>query len=301
MPPKTDPIDASAPQTAPRLTIAPEVIDAISGARYVHNDYVQVTAPYEVEAHIPPIARKELFGDVESWAAYVLYFGTCPESADETAVETESDDKGCGLDEPFLTWSERGLNAILDYHWSDGTPDRCQWIARHDFERSHAWNVWSLLANGKARSQREVLEALEDNQADIVDPIPANLIAVLRTLRSTSSAKAETTLQADGSTKVTWAKETGVKSAELELPSEFRIAIPVLKGHQEPTEEGKHRPVLYSLAVRIRASVDDQAKLSLRLSIPDAERVLEAVYADRVAAAVALLGAGHRLYRAAAV
>lgn len=290
MPPKTDPIDASGPQTAPHLTIAPAVEDQATGARYIHGDYVQVVAPYEIEAHVPPIQRTEKFGDVESWAAYILRYVTTLGQTVQPFREA-----------PFLTWSERGLHGILDYHMADGTPDRCQWIARHDFERSHAWNVWSLLANGKARSQRDVLEALEDNQADIVDPIPANLIAVLRTLRSTSSSKADTELQADGSTRVTFHKETGVKSAELELPSEFRIAIPVLKGHVEPTEEGKQRPVLYSLAVRIRASVDDQARLALRLSMPDAERVLEAVYADRVAAAEALLGTGHHLYRAAAV
>lgn len=280
MAPKTDPIDVAGTHTAPRLSIAPSYTDPVTKQTYVHQDLLATDADWQVENHIPPINRTERFGDVDGWVAYVQQF---------------SDDNR----PPFLTWSERGLQAVLDYHVSEDQPGRCQWLAVHDFTRSHAWNVWSLLANGRPRSQREVLELLEDNQADIVDPAPAQLLAVLRTLRATASATADTELLADGSTKVVWQKQTGVKSAELDLPSEFRIAIPVLKGHQAPNEQGKLAPVVYSLAVRIRASVDDQAKLALRLSMPDAERVLEAVFADRVSAAAELLGPEMALYRAA--
>lgn len=284
MPPTTQPVDPSAPKPANILTIQPTVTDHETGAVYVHQDYVRDIPNWEVVEHIAPISTTEKLGDIDSWAAYVERF-----AGGDVDVSA-----------PLLTWSERGLTAIIDYHHADGTPQRCAWIARHDFVKSHQWNVWTMLANGQGRGQKLVLEALEDNQADIVDPSPAQLLAVLRTLRATSSATADTELLADGSTKVVWQKQTGVKSAEIELPPEFRIAIPVLKGHNEPTEEGKNRPVVYSMAVRIRASVDDQAKLSLRLSIPDSERVLEAVFADRVAAAQALLGADRRLYRGAA-
>jgi hypothetical protein len=279
----TQPTDPNVPKPANVLTIAPAYVDPVSGATYVHQDLRATGSAWAAEDHIPPIQTKENFGDVESWVAYVQRFAGADTS------------EGA----PLLTWSERGLAAILDYHGEDGTPARCAWKAMHSFERASQWNRWSLLANGQARGQKAVLESLEDYADDIAEPTPADLLTVLRTLRATASAAADTELLADGSTKVVWQKQTGVKSAEMNLPPEFLIRIPVLKGHTETNKEGKLVPVLYQLAVRLRASVDDSAHLTFRLSMPNAERVLEAVFADRVAAAQALLGEEHKLYRAA--
>lgn len=276
----TQPVEQYAARPANALTIVPSFTDPKTGQVYVHHDLLATDADWQIEQHIPPISRTEKFGDVASWAEYVLNFED-------------------GARAPLLTWSERGLTAILDYHGSEANPGRCSWIATHDFVKSRQWCVWTGLANGQARGQKAILEALEDNQADIVDPVPAELLTVLRTLRATSSATADTELLADGSTKIVWQKQSGVRSGELQLPSEFRIRIPVLKGHMEPSESGKMQPVYYGLAVRIRASVDDQAKLALRLSIPAAEQALEDVFADQVATAQALLGSERQLYRAA--
>ena len=284
MPPATDPTDPTVPQMAPRLTIASSYTDPRTGALYVHADLEQVIPDWEVERHISPIKRTEQFGDVESWAEYILRFG-CDSQGDSP---------------PLLTWSESGLTAILDYHSADGTPGRCAWLAVYEFRRSAAWTRWSTLANSRPRTQRDLLEALEDLAEDITDPAPADLVSILRTMRTTASATAETELQADGSTTVRYAKSSAVNvGANLQLPPIFTITIPVLVSHTASSDTGKPRPVVYELPVRIRASVDDNAHLALRLSMPTAERVLEAVYADRVAAAEALMnGAGHRLYRA---
>lgn len=264
-------------QSAPHLLIEPSYT-APDGSTYVHKDYVQALHAWTVEQHIPPIHQTERFGDVESWAAYLALYSVPEES--------------------LLTWSEGGLKAVLDYHQQDTTPGRCQWLAEHPFERSHQWRQWSRIADGTAKSQKAVLEALEDLSEDIVAPDAAQLLTVLRTLRATSMASADTELKPDGSTHVVWTKSNAVKAAELDLPPEFQIAVPVLKGHTAPTEDGKLTPVLYRLAVRVRVNVDDQAHLSIRLTMPGAERVLEAVYADRVAAAAVLLGDERRLLRA---
>lgn len=269
-------------QTAAHV-LAATSFSARDGSVYVHKDLVQVVEPWAVENHISPVLAGESFGDVESWAAYVTRYG--------------------GVDEvwpAFLTWSERGLRAVLDYHGTDQEPGRCQWTADHPFTLSAQMRRWQALANGHAKSQREVLEAFEDLAADIVDPSAADLVTLVRTLRATSMANAETELRPDGTTRVAYTKNQTVNAGELLLPPSLTIAVPVLKGHTEAGDDLKLKPVLYRLVVRIRVSVDDSARLAFRLSMPDAERTLEAVYADRVQAAREALGPDYTVYRATA-
>ena len=131
-----------------------------------------------------------------------------------------------------------------------------------------------------------------------MEPDAATLVGILRTLRATVNATAQTDLNADGSTHVEFTKSSIINAGRAILPPEIKIGVPVLKGHTEE-KDGKRVPVVYRLPVRVRVSVDDQAHLAFRLTMPTAERVLESVYADRVDAAKMLLGAGGTLLRAA--
>ena len=275
----TDPIAADAISTAPRLAIAPTYKDPVTGALYVHQDLRAVQEPWAEEAHIRPVKAAERFGDVESWVGYVRDF-------------SESDRP------PLLTWDASGLRAVLDYHRAAADPGRAQWTAVHPFVPSVQWKAWMALANGQAVGQRAAIERLEDLAEDIREPDSTNLTNLLRTLRASANAKADTELRPDGTSHVVFTKDTSVRSGaagEVTLPPDFTIAIPVLKGHVDAA--GK--PVLYGLKVRLRVSVGEDAKLAFRFSIPNAERVLEDVYADRVAAAKELLGEDFVMWRAA--
>jgi hypothetical protein len=285
----TNPVDVNEEHTAPLLAIAPYYKDPQTSALYVHEDLKLQQGPWAEEAHIKPPRADERIGDIESWTAYVQRYS----SADRA---------------PLLTWNGKGLRAILDYHVSDEAPGRCQWVAVHPFVTSAAWDAWMKLANGQPISQRAAIERLEDLAPDITDPSPTDLTNLLRTLRASVNAKADTELRADGTTKVSFSKDQTVKSGSAEgsvdLPPEFRIGIQVLKGHvetvrDEKTAEERLVPVVYALAVRLRVTVDDNAHLAFRFSIPLAERTLEYVYADRVAAAKKILGDSYELLRAA--
>lgn len=269
-------------QTAPHI-LAATSYTAKDGSVYVHKDLVQVVRPWETEVHISPPKVSESFGDVDSWAEYVTRYG-----------------EGGGDFPAFVTWSEKGLRAVLDYHGVAQDANRCQWVAEHPFTLSLVWRKWAALANGSPRSQREVLEAFEDLGADIVEPTATELVALVRTLRATSMASADTELRPDGTTRVAYTKNQTVNAGELVLPPTLTVAIPVLKGHVEYGDDGKASPVLYRLTVRLRVSVGDDARLAFRLSLPDAERVLEAVYEDRVKAARQALGADFSILRATA-
>lgn len=270
-----------ADQHAPHLVLQ-EAYTAEDGSVYVHRDLVRAVEAWEIQEHVGPPREQAVLGDVESWAEYIKRYGL--------------------PDYTLATWDERGLRATLDYHTlQDG--GRCAWHAQHPFTRSSQWLAWAKLADGQPRSQRALLEALEDLAEDIIEPGAADLLGLLRTLRATVKAQADTELAEDGSTRVTYAKDASVRSGgELSLPPSLDIVIPVLKGHVTPSEggEGPPVPVRYRLTVRLRVSVDDQAKLAFRLSIPGAERVLEAVFADRVQAAKDALGEAYPLLRSAA-
>lgn len=264
----------------PHLIVVPSYTDPVTGQMFVHRDLVTVRDAWENEKHIPPRKVDERFGDVESWAEYVKRFG------DREFV--------------FLTWNEQGLRAVLDYH-SNELPNRCQWIARYPFTESAQLGAWREFADGSARRQRDAIDQLEDLAADIVEPNPATLTAMLRTLRASTSKSATTEVREDGGSSIRFASDSEVKSvgkADVELPSTISIQIPLLAGHTE-TVDGIVRGVLYRLAVRLRGSADDQARLTLRLSLVNVDRALEEVYAERVAAAKALLGDGFQLLRAA--
>lgn len=261
---------------ASNILLQPSV-GTVDGSVYVHKDYVRIVEPWAVEQHIGPIKANESFGDVKSWAAYVANF-----TRDSNVL---------------LKWNVKGLHAVLDYHDFDGTPNRCQWTAEHPFIVSPEWAAWVGVANGQAIPHKRAVEFLEDRGEDIVDPAPADLMGLLRSLRANVSAQASTELRPDGTTAIAFAQDKTVRSGnrDVEIPPEIVIAIPVLKGHTD--EQGN--PVKYRMRVRLRASVDDGAHLSLRFSLQNAERTLETVVTERVNEAKTLLGDSYSILRAA--
>ncbi len=257
--------------TAPKLVIQSGYEDEETHALWIHRDLVQVRKDWAVEAHVGPSKCAESFGDVASWAKYVNTYA-------EIGVSIQ-------------TWNAQGLRAILDYINDDGVIDRCQWTAACPFVKSPEWRAWEAFAGGQAVTQRTAVEKLEDLAEDIKTPPPADLLLILRNLRTNVSAHASTELRPDGTTSVAWSKDQSVKGQDgtIDLPSLITIAIPVLKGDPQPWE----------VKVRVRVSVDDQAHLTLRFSLVNAERVLEAMYAERVTEATALLGKDATILRAA--
>jgi len=271
----TTPAEDQTHEAASEHLIVTPTFEAGDGALYVHKDLVKVREPWAEAEHIGPIDEAERFGDVESWAGYLGRFGK----------------------RPLVTWNAEGLHAVLDYHSDDGSPNRCDWWADYPFVPSLEWEAWMQLASGAAVGHRKAVEFLEDHSPDILEPIATDLMGLLRSLRANVTANAQTELRPDGTTNVSFAENKTVSggAGHVALPSEITIGIPVLKGHID--EAGA--AVNYRLTVRLRASVDDGAHLSLRFSIPLAERVLEDVYAERIAKARELVSPDIAIWRAA--
>lgn len=253
-------------QTQRRLTIQP-MITPFDGSAWAFDGrgYTRIVDPWTNEAHIAPFRAQERLGSVEAWCAYVLRFATTPD--------------------PLLTWSAAGLRAVLDCG-TIGDPGRGQVFATHPFERTRQWTTWEQLADGRHRSQRQLVEALEDRRDDIRDPDAATIVGLLRAMRATVNSNAEAMLGENGETEIKYQRQT---STSLVLPPTITIGIPVLKGHTAPDENGIDGPVRYELDVRIRVDVLDEGKIAFRLTMPNAEQALEDAVAERVRAAQTLL------------
>lgn len=247
----------------PPIIVAPFYKDPVTGELFLHRDMFRSRGPWEEEAHVGPVKRTDKFGDVESFAAYVKRYGD-PEHT-------------------FITWNGHGIGAILDFHTKTHA-QRAQWSAAYPFKNTDQWATWLEFADGSPASQKAAVEFLEDNASDIREPAAGALMTLLRSLKAWSNANAQATYNEDGTAKVSFAKETGVRntgSEEMALPSEIKIAIPLIEGH----------PDVVGLTVRVRASVDENARLAFRFTIPRAEEVLDQLRAELAAkASIALNG-----------
>lgn len=255
------------------LIIAPSWTDDATGAVYVHKDLVQAQAPWANEEHVSPVRVEEALGDVESWCEYIKR---------HASIEP---------DHSLLTWNQKGLRAVLDY------PNRRQWVTAHPFVQTPEFRAWLSFANGGAHEQKKAVEFLEDHAPDIFEPAQGDLLNLMRQLTANAAATATVESREDGTADVSFARTASVSSGPNKalLPGEITIQIPVLRGHIE--ENGAI--VRYKLVLKVRASVDPNAHLALRFTMPQAEVVLEQVYAERVASAKELLGDGYTILRAA--
>lgn len=256
--------------TAPIVNVPASVSDQKTGAWAIHKDMVEIIKPYELEKHLGPPKANQAFGDVESWAKFVKRFAT---------VEPF---------EPFLTWSNNELRAVLDYHESVQDAGPCQFVATMPFRYSREWTAWTGLANGSARTHQQMIEFLEDHMEDIENPVSGDLMNLLRGLKIASNKSVEIERREDGTQAIVVAGDQKIsgKQGPIGLPAIITISIPVFKGHK--TAQGE--PAKYGLRVRMRGSVSNEGVPSFRFAIDNSEATLEFVLADRVDTARGLLG-----------
>jgi len=248
--------------------VAPSYTDPTTGAVYIHRDLGVQIRPWEAAEHIPPRSGNEKLGDVESWA------GT---------VNRENDGQ------TYATWNTRRLLATFDYD------TRGRHHASMDFVLSRELVAWKDADHLLSISQ--AIQVLEDQSEAISDPTATELMGIIRSLRANVSSSAETELRPDGTMGVSFARDQRVTSkagGSVELPHSIKITIPVLAG--EIDTDGK--PVRYAMVVRLRASVSNDAALTLRFTVMHVDRIVETVVMGQVSKTRELISP-IELYRAA--
>lgn len=189
----------------------------------------------------------------------------------------------------FADIAANKITALLDYHKaSDGAVSGA---ADHLFHRadmvlpfSEEWKLWTGVS-GKMMEQLEFARFLEENSVDIVAPTGAELLEIvhdLHAVRKVDFRKAVRTATDNENFEYSEETETRAKGGgSIEIPSKFRLALPVYFG-DPPTEV--HAFLRWRL---------EEAKLKLGIVLHRAEHVRQAVFKQIV------LDVAHRVERQA--
>jgi len=119
------------------------------------------------------------------------------------------------------------LRAVIDYH-SGVAPDRCDHAISFDVPVSEQWSRWRAI-DGKAMSQMDFAEFIEENCADIVDPPAAAFLDLVTGLQARKKVAFESGVRLqDGSHQITFAEDVEAKGrGAMTVPSEFSIGVPI--------------------------------------------------------------------------
>ena len=165
------------------------------------------------------------------------------------------------------------FTAVLDYHESgDGKPRHGEHRAVFTLRNSPEWAAWSG-QNTKALPQSEFAEFIEDNAADIIEPLPAHMIEVARDLKAKSEVNFASAIRLqNGQTQFTYQEEIrgSVGKGSMDVPETFRIRIPLHLGGPE-----------YEITARLRYRIRE-TKLVLWYDLYRVQKLVEAAFRDTV-------------------
>lgn len=167
--------------------------------------------------------------------------------------------------------------AILDYHKvneseEDGgkaEADFGEHRATLQLVRSMEWKAWTG-ADGKLVPQLEFVNFLEENREDIVSPVAADLLEVVRDLQTLRKVDFRSVVR-EGSEnyKIEYANDENVatRTQSLTLPTEFLLTMPVYFGSAS-----------VSIYAMLRWKISDDNKLLLGFKLKRAERIRQAEF-----------------------
>lgn len=207
----------------------PLVFDHPAGGRAVilPNGGVQHLAP--IDAPMTHVKQSVAAFDATSFAAYVNRFKqTAPIIDDETAEVVK--DEYAGITTIFADPNTSCLRAVIDYHEYDD-PGRCAHSIRYDVPWSEQWGRWRAI-DGKAMSQVDFAEFIEENLQDIVEPEGATFLDLVTGLQAKKRISFESGVRLqDGTNQLTYAEDVEAKGrGNLLVPSEFAIGAPIFFG-----------------------------------------------------------------------
>lgn len=123
------------------------------------------------------VHQKVTLNEMESFAAYVNHF----KIANATTLFANPPYAGAaGIVPPLFL-------AVIDYH-EPGEPDRCGHVVTYPCPFSHEWNTWMSI-HGKALTQEQFVDFLDENMQDIVEPDAATVHEVALNFSSKTDVK----------------------------------------------------------------------------------------------------------------
>lgn len=162
------------------------------------------------------------------------------------------------------------ITAVFDYH-QPKNPSHCEHKATLELTHSDEWKAW-LHNNGKALTQRQMAEFIEDNIKDVVTPDGATLLEIAKTLQATKKLAFRSSQELhNGQVQLTYNEEIDGQAGatgQLQIPKGIVLGLRVYKG-----QEG------YQVPARLRYRIADNGILSFSYHIDNVEKILEDAFA----------------------